>query len=83
MRVVEADNVFSALAAVALDFDQFFWVDVIAIVCGISTRVASSGNGRDGFCVVIHLAEEHSAAFVGIGFFPVLAESFIKLARNF
>ncbi len=81
--MVEADDVFSALAPVALNFDQFLGIDVIAIVRGVSAGVAGASDGGDGARVIIDLTKENPAAFVGIGFFSVLVESVVKLARDF
>ena len=83
MRVVEADDVFSALAALTLDFDQLFWINVVAVVSGVGAGVAGSGYGRDLAYVVVDLAQEDSAAFVRVGFFAVLAKGFVVLLVDF
>jgi hypothetical protein len=73
--MVKADDIFVARAPLALNANQFFGVDVVAIVWRIVARVAAASDVQDGFCsIVFELAEQHAAALVGIGFFPVLAQ---------
>jgi len=43
VRVVEADDVFSALASLALDADEFFRIDVVAVVRRVVASVAGAG----------------------------------------
>jgi hypothetical protein len=82
MRVIEADNFLSALAALALDPDQFFRVDVIPIVRGIIARVSTAGNSRHSFRAIVSKAtEQHSATFVGISFLAVLTKRLVIRAR--
>ena len=82
--VVEADYVFSALAAFALNTNQFPRVDVVAVLgesvrvlpqraVEVTTRVPSSSMRP----------EQDAAAFVGIGFLAVLAEGVVVLWREF
>ena len=82
MRVVEADNVLSTLAAFALDFNELFGVDVVAVVGRVGARIAGTGDGGDESRVVVDLADKDSAAFVGVGFFSVLAEGVVELAAD-
>ncbi len=77
--VIEADDVFSALAAFALNFYQLFGIDVVTVVGGVSAGVAGPGYGCDCARVVIDLAEQDPAAFVWVGFFAVLAEGVVVL----
>ena len=44
MRMVEADNIFAALAPFALDADQFAGIDVVAIMRRIAAGVAATGG---------------------------------------
>ena len=44
MRVVEADDVFAALPAFALDADQFARIDVIAVLRRIGSSIAAAGD---------------------------------------
>ena len=49
--VVEADDVFAALAAFTLDADEFLGIDVVAVVGGIGAGVAAAGGrGDDAAC---------------------------------
>lgn len=78
MGMVETDDVFSAVAAFALDADQFFRIDVVAVVSGIGAGVAATCSAGDGAgAVVFEAAEENSTAFVGIGLFAMAADSFV------
>jgi hypothetical protein len=84
MGMIEADDVFSAVAALALDANQFFGVDVVAIVCGIGTCIASTDNRGDDACAVaFHLAEKNAAAFMWISQFAMLAKGFVVFAIDF
>jgi hypothetical protein len=83
MRVVEADNVFSALASFTLDTDEFLGVDVVAIVRRIVASVAGARDAGYGFGTIVRkLAEEHTAAFVRVGFFAVLTKRIVDVAGN-
>lgn len=74
MGVVEANDVFSAFPAFALDAYQFSRVDVVAIMGGIGASVATpSRRGDDSSSIVFKPTQQNAAAFVRIGFFPVLA----------
>src|ERR1700691_3518343 len=75
MRVVEADDVFTALAAFALNAHQFPGIDVVAVLGRVSAGVAAtSSRGHDARAVVIRAAEQDTAAFVRVGLFAVAAE---------
>jgi len=52
MGVIETDNVLSALAAVALNADEFFGIDPVAVVGRIRARVVAGCNARDGLRAV-------------------------------
>jgi len=73
MRVVEANDILAAFTTLALDTDQVFGIDVVAIVCGIRPRVTGAGNGSHDAFVAIHPPKQHSAAFVRIGLLAMLA----------
>ena len=47
MGMVEADDVFAALAAFTLDADKFLGIDVVAVVGGVGAGVAGAGDGGD------------------------------------
>src|ERR1700722_7641597 len=82
VRVVEADNVFSALAPFALDAHQFARIDVVTVLWRVSTSIAAA-RGR-GHCadITVYLAEQHSATLVRISFFAVTAKGFIVFASK-
>src|SRR5712692_8293231 len=83
VRMVEADDVFSALTPFALDTNQFLWIDVIAIVRRVIARIAGAGDaGYSLRAIVRKLAEQDSAAFIGVGFFAMLAERSVDGAGN-
>ena len=42
--VIEADDVFAALASFPLDANQFLGIDVVAIVGGVGAGVAAAGG---------------------------------------
>jgi hypothetical protein len=80
MGVVEADDIFSALAAFALDAHQFLGIDVVAIVSGIGARVAAAGSARDDAAAVLFEAtKENAAAFVRISLFAVAAKGVVVI----
>src|SRR5208282_6244855 len=75
MRVIETDDILAALAAFALNADEFPGIDVIAVVWRILARVAAACDARDALrALVFELPEQHAAALVGIGFFSVLTK---------
>ena len=56
--VVEADDVLAAVAAFALDADQVFGIDVVAIVGGVGAGIAGAGGGGDDArAIVFDMAE--------------------------
>ena len=78
MRVVKADDVLFALAAFALDPDQFFGINVVAVLRGVSTRVPCAGKRcHNSSPVIVHASKQHTAAFVRIGFLAVLAKGVV------
>src|SRR6266850_6384923 len=83
VRMIKADNIFSALASAPLDADEFLRVDVIAVVRRVVASVAGPCDVGYGFRpAVCKLAEQHAAAFVRIGFFAVPAERSVDVAGN-
>src|ERR1700686_1242632 len=81
MRMVEADDVFAALAAFALNAHQFPRINVVAVVGGVCAGIpAARGRSHDASAVVFYVTEQDAAAFVGIGLFAVTAEGFVVLA---
>ena len=84
MGVVEADDVFSALAAFALNAHQFLGIDVVAIVSRVGARVAAAGRARDDAAAILFEAtKENAAAFVRISLFAVAAKGVVVCAGEF
>ena len=73
--MIEPDDLFAALPALALNLDQLFGIDVIAIVGRVEPRVAAPRRAGDGLrAVVIKSPEQNAAALVRLGFLAVLAK---------
>ena len=84
MRVIEANDVLSAVAAFALDANQFLRVDIVAVVSGIGASVAATGRiGDNARAVVFETAEQNSTAFVRIRLFAMLADCFVIVTGEF
>ena len=49
MRMIKADDVLAALAPLALNADQFFGINVVAVVRRISARVAGSARPKSRY----------------------------------
>ena len=82
--MVEADDVFTTLAAFALDADQFAGIDVVAVMRGVSAGIAAAGGrGHDAGAIVAGTAEKDSAALVRVSFFTVAAEGLVVFSCNF
>lgn len=74
VRMVKADNIFSAATAFALNAHELPRVDVIAIVGGIRARVAAAGCRGDEACsIFLEAAEQNATALVRICLFAVSA----------
>ena len=74
MGVIEAHNLHSALPRLALCSHQFGGIDFEPLM---SVAVSNIVTGDDSVCVRFagtQLSYEHSAAFVGVGFFGVVPE---------
>src|ERR1700693_2266443 len=75
MGVIEAADVLAALAAFALNADEFPGIVLVAVMWRVFARVAAACNPRDGLrAVVVEVAEQHAAALVGIRFLSVLTK---------
>src|SRR5437868_2965306 len=83
MRVVKADDVETAGASTALRPNQLFWRDVEAVAGAVAARVAAGHSGCHGALVALHLAQQHSAAFVRISLLAVAANGFKIALRHF
>src|SRR5207237_3962591 len=77
MRVIEADNVLSALTTFALDTHELARIDVIAVVRRIIASVAAARGGSHNTLLAVHSAKQNAAALVRISLFPVTAEGFV------
>jgi hypothetical protein len=81
MRVIEADNIFSTLAALTLNADQFAGIDIVTVLRGIGTRIAAtSGRRNDADAIILRTSEQYAAAFMRIGFLAVTAEGGVVCA---
>src|SRR5580698_3441748 len=80
MRMVEADNVFAALASLALDLHKFPRIDVVTIVRRVGAGIAGArGRSHDTHAVIVETAQQHTTAFMGIRLFTVAANRVIVL----
>jgi hypothetical protein len=76
--MIEPNNVFLAPTGFALNVNEFFGIDVLTVLRRVGTRVARTRDGgNDTRSVIVHAAEQHAAAFMGIRFFAVLAKSVV------
>src|SRR5882672_2019337 len=83
MRMVEADDVLSALAPFALDADEFLGIDVIAIMRRVVACVPSTRDASHSLRPIIRkLSKQNSATLVGISLFAVLAKRSVDVAGN-
>jgi hypothetical protein len=81
--VVKADNIFPALASLALNADELLRIDVIAVVRRVIASVAGPRDASHGLGAIVgELAEQHTATLMGIGFFAVLAERIVHVSGN-
>src|SRR5258708_6263537 len=72
--MVEADNVFAAFTAFALNAHQFAGIDVVAVLRRVRTGVAAArGRGHRAGAIILEAAEQDAAAFVRVGFFAMAA----------
>ena len=76
--MVEADDVESEAACLALDFDEFLWRDVVTVVRGVDAGISGANDlldviDRRGAIALAGdvLAEQDAAALVRVGLFAV------------
>src|SRR2546421_3133888 len=82
--MIKTDNIFSALAAFALDPNQFPRIDIISIVSRVGAGVAAPrGRGHDLRSIVLETTQQNATAFVWIGFFSVRADRVIVFTGEF
>ena len=75
MGMIEADEVFSALPAFALDSHELAGIDVVPVLGRVGARVAAArGRNHGAGAVIVETPEQDPAAFVGIGLFAVLPD---------
>src|SRR6185312_3614001 len=75
MRMIEADDILAALAALALNAHQLFGIDVVTVLRRIGAGVSGARHRSDYPCaVIIHAAEQHTAALVRIRLLAVMAK---------
>ena len=77
MRVIETNDVLSPIPPLALDSYQFLGVYVVAIVRRIIARVTAARHVRNLALAAVHLAQQHPAALVRVGFLSVLAKHLV------
>src|SRR5580658_5640830 len=81
--MIEANNILTALAPLALNAHEFTRIDVVPVLRRIGAGVAAACcRGHDSSAVIVHAAEQHAAALVWISLFPVAAKSFMVLGCN-
>lgn len=84
MGMVEADDILAALAAFALDVDQFARIDVVAVLRRIGARVsAARGGSHDARAIVVHATKQDTAALMRVGLFAVAANGCVVLQAEF
>src|SRR5215468_1681256 len=74
MRVVKTDNIQSLLCCLSLNGDQFFGVDVVAVLGPIITRIAAPHYLLYSAIVLLKTAQQHAAALMRICLFAVMAK---------
>src|SRR5207244_12366843 len=72
VRMIEANNVLAALSPLALNANQIFGVDIVAVVQRVKPCVTGPRDGCNYSGVSIHLPQQNAAAFVRISFFTML-----------
>ena len=84
MRVIETHNIFSAITSLTLDSHEFFRVDVVSVMGGISTSVTATRSASHCLAtIVFELTEQHTTALVRISFFTVFPNGFVIGVGNF
>jgi hypothetical protein len=84
VRMIEADDVFTALAAFTLDANQFARINVVTVVGGVCAGVTTARRGDDDArAIVFKTAEQYAAAFVRISLFAVAAKGVVAGAGEY
>jgi hypothetical protein len=74
MRMIETDDVFAALAALALNLHQLARVDVVAVLRRIRTGIAATNRVSHHARVAIYRTQQNPATLMGIGLFAMKAK---------
>src|SRR5208283_3661581 len=74
VRVIEANDVQTLLACLALDADELLGRDVEAVVRAVGAGVAGADDLADVVAIRRSVAQQHAAALVRIGLFAVRAQ---------
>src|SRR5262249_4735425 len=77
MRMIKTYDVETLLRRLALNGDQFFGIDVVAVVGTIVARVATANHLLDGADCALKPAQQNAATLIGIGFFSMVANGFV------
>jgi hypothetical protein len=77
MRMIEANNVEPSAPCLLLDPDQLLRRYVIAIVSGVGARILRRDRVDNRVHILFDLTQQHPAALVRIGLFPVPANGII------
>jgi hypothetical protein len=76
--MIKADDVLSALPALALKANQLLGIDVVTVLRRVGTSVSGAGDRSDDTgAIVVHTAEQHPAALVRIRLLAVVAKRVI------
>src|SRR5215467_5399581 len=79
VRMVEADDVFSAGAAFALDADEFLGMNVVAVMRRVLASVAGGDYADDRLrSVVGKMAQHHTTTLVRISLLPMPAHLVVR-----
>jgi hypothetical protein len=74
MGMIEAENIFLALATFALNTHQFPRIDVVTVVRRICACVGAWSGGGHHSIIPIHGSQQNSATLVGISLFTMPAD---------
>ena len=84
MRMIETDDILTALAPFALNAHEFAGIDVVTVLRRIGAGVAAAGRrGHRASAVVVRTAKQHAATLMRISLFTVAAKSFVVFWADF
>src|SRR5207237_3080709 len=81
--MIEANNVLAALSSLALNANQIFGIDVVAVVQRVKPCVTRPRDGCNDSGVSIHLPQQNAAALVRISLLAVLANGVVVRLGHF